>query len=537
MNTDKVIILGLDGATFDVIFPLIKEGVMPNLKKIIERGSFGVLKSVIPPVTAPAWLSIATGLSPSSLRIFDFLYFDEKNKKMKLIDSSFFKNKSLWDYTGEYGMRAIVINYPFLYPPYEIEGIVISGFPATIKDDFAFPKYLKREIFKIVDNEFDFIVNYHHSKYDDVALFLNDIFRTLENKYKIIKYLLTNKRWEMAFIVISETDWFQHRMWKYINKTNEKETEQYDSEIKKFWIKIDEIIGFLNDIINEKGEFFIISDHGFGPNTSVFKINYWLEKQCYLKRKKECHNIKIIKEDFFCFLTQVSNKFKFYKYFPRLYKWGKKTVSLFRPHILDEIDWQKTIAFDPGHTIPFGGIYLNKEYLENAGIDREKIINSIIESLRVVAKEEGFQLEIFKPFVNSLDIPDIIISINNWGCVLPKNQFGGKIYEDMSYSDRHTGSHRLEGIFIAKGRKIKRNKLKEIKLMDILPTILYALDIPIPSDVEGRVLKEIFTENYLNSHPMNFRKKNVFEYKKTDSKLSLAEDEKIKRQLEGLGYM
>ncbi len=536
MKTNKIIVLGLDGATFDVISPLIKEGVMPNLKRIMGKGALGILKSVIPPVTAPAWLSIATGLSPFSLRIFDFMYFDEKNNKMKPIDSSFFKNRSLWDYVEEYGMRPIIVNYPFLYPPYEIDGIIISGFPATIKDEFTFPSYLKKEILRIVSNGFDFIVNYHHPKYDDVTLFLNDLFKTLENKYKIIKYLLMNKKWRIAFIVLSETDWFQHRMWKYIDTTNERKTNKYNSKIKKFWAKIDEIIGFLDDIVDEGGEFFIISDHGFGPNTSVFRLNYWLEQQRYLKRKKKYCNIKIIKETFLYFLTQISNKLKFYKYFPKVYKWGKKTVNSFKPRILDEIDWQNTIAFDPGHTIPFGGIYLNKKYLENSGINREGMINSIIRDLRVIAKEQNFKLEIFKSFSDSSDIPDILISINDWGCVLPKNQFEGRVYENTPYSDRHTGCHRLEGIFIAKGKKIKRNKLKEVKLMDILPTVLYTLDVPIPSNIEGRVLKEIFIENYLKSHPISFRKGNIVEYKK-DSELSLSEDEKIKRQLEGLGYM
>lgn len=68
----KTLILGLDGGTFEIIDPLIKQNKLPNLSYLIKNGCHGILKSTIHPITAPAWTSFMTGVNPGKHGIYDF---------------------------------------------------------------------------------------------------------------------------------------------------------------------------------------------------------------------------------------------------------------------------------------------------------------------------------------------------------------------------------------------------------------------------------------------------------------------------------
>ena len=70
--TGKAVVLGLDGATWDLLVPLAERGVMPNLQRALAEGRHGRLQSCLPPYSSPAWMSISTGKNPGSHGIFDF---------------------------------------------------------------------------------------------------------------------------------------------------------------------------------------------------------------------------------------------------------------------------------------------------------------------------------------------------------------------------------------------------------------------------------------------------------------------------------
>src|SRR4029078_4691279 len=70
--TGKAVVLGLDGATWDLLVPLAERGVMPNLARALEQGRHARLQSSLPPYSSPAWMSISTGKNPGSHGIFDF---------------------------------------------------------------------------------------------------------------------------------------------------------------------------------------------------------------------------------------------------------------------------------------------------------------------------------------------------------------------------------------------------------------------------------------------------------------------------------
>lgn len=91
----KSLILGLDGATWDIIKPLAEEDKLPTFKKLMEKGVWGNLASTIPPVTGPTWVSFATGRKPGKHEVIDFLNRKKDSYKLKSVNSSDFFGKSV----------------------------------------------------------------------------------------------------------------------------------------------------------------------------------------------------------------------------------------------------------------------------------------------------------------------------------------------------------------------------------------------------------------------------------------------------------
>src|SRR4030065_27001 len=71
--SSRVLCIGLDGATFDLIKPFIAQGKLPTFKKLMDSGAWSELRSTVPPVTASAWSSFMTGKNPGAHGLFDFM--------------------------------------------------------------------------------------------------------------------------------------------------------------------------------------------------------------------------------------------------------------------------------------------------------------------------------------------------------------------------------------------------------------------------------------------------------------------------------
>ena len=160
----KLIIIGLDGATWDVLMPLIDEEKLPTLEKVVKNGTYGVLESTIPPVTGGAWLSLATGETPGKTGIIDFLNRKDATQKLYPTSSSNFKGNSFWDYLNKADKKVGIFNHPMLFPPYTVNGFMISGLGSSPDDDISYPPSLKKELEKI-SGKYEISVNYHDKKY------------------------------------------------------------------------------------------------------------------------------------------------------------------------------------------------------------------------------------------------------------------------------------------------------------------------------------------------------------------------------------
>jgi len=546
----RVLIIGLDGATFDVINPLMEEGWMPCLKRLIEKGAYGLLKSTVPPISAPAWLSLATGLKPEKTLVYDFGYRkDKRNYKLQSSSSSDYAGRAIWDYLGKAGKQVGILNYPMCIPPYEVNGFMSAGIWASQDGEFTFPPDLKQELNKAADGKYELTVDYHKIRYEDTGLFLDDLQKVLAKKLRAATYLLKEKQWDFFWLVISETDWLQHIMWRHIDESHPlyegQNSKKLYQRFKKLWGLIDEAIGEFCGIVGEKTNLVILSDHGFGPNDEVFKLNVWLEREGYLLwRKRQNKALNRIKATVCAFGKATAEGIKLHKLVPKLYGWGRATKDKLIERIIDRIDLERSIAFDPGHSMPFGGIYINDRIIHTPQ-NKEELIKEIAQKLCSWGNRNNAKVEIWQrnnlPGDEANTGPDLMVSINDWRCVMPKGHLDGEIFERRPYSSRHTGSHRMNGIFIAAGPDIQRCAIDKVCIYDIAPTILYLFDQPIPTNIDGQVFKDIITAEYLANHPVKLQTKSQ-DYKCTDESgavkgLTAEDEDNIQQQLKDLGYM
>src|SRR3989304_843271 len=201
----RVLIIGLDGATWDLIKPMAEAGTLPTLKNVMDHGVWGNLQTTIPPFTGPAWVSFATGKNPGKHGIFDFLLPKKSLNDLKTTSTKHIKGETFYEILNEKGKKCILVNLPGSYPP-RIGEIVVTGL-CTPGNDFIFPPDLIDEI-----PEFK-----NYRIFPDVSLeqdgrvteYINDIRELEKTRFECAKKLFKRK-WDFFFILFSGTDWIQH---------------------------------------------------------------------------------------------------------------------------------------------------------------------------------------------------------------------------------------------------------------------------------------------------------------------------------------
>ena len=193
----------------------------------------------------------------------------------------------------------------------------------------------------------------------------------------------------------------------------------------------------------------------------------------------------------------------------------KRGLSPGAPSLL--FDLENSLVIPLGYTIPFGALHVNPKLRSGS----ERILSNVVEALTNLEKNLREKLAITVWRKNELYwgdkinlLPDIVFTINDWSCVVIKDLRKNTVYLDAPYSPRHTGSHRLHGIFIAWGRDFKKCiQASKVSVLDIIPTILYMFEAPIPSNIDGKVLRELLKYGALREPnyvpPIHYRVKRI----------------------------
>lgn len=516
--SNKLLVIGLDGASFNVLDPLIEKSYLPNIAKLIAGGARADLETTFPPITAVAWSSFMTGKNPGKHGIFEFVRRDHHSKRELAVNASFRQGRAIWDLLSDAGKRVVVHNFPCTYPPHEINGLMIADFMTPRgRRDFTYPVSLLKEI----EEEFGSYRLHLSQTYaqGNVEAVLDELFDELEYKAKVTEHLMTRYEWDAFFQYFWGTDRIQHELWHIIDEAhprhNEEEARRYRDRVYDYFKRVDEIVGRLIELAGSNPLVLIASDHGFGPVHKYCSLNIWLLQEGFLKLKSDA--MTRAKKLMFSLGLTPELAFKLVKKIPvgrlrpaRGVSSQPRASKLLSKFFLsfNDVDWGSSKAFSKGN---YGQIYVNLEGREPNGVvskdEYEAVRDEIIERLRALADPltgKPWVGQVFRrediyngPLVE--DAPDIAFLPADMRH-LPLGNADFTSNKFMVDAFGISGCHRMNGVLIAHGEAIKPASTIEAGIYDIAPTLLYLLDQNIPDDMDGRVLTDAISEEFLNAN-------------------------------------
>jgi len=550
----KLLVIGLDGASFDVLDPLIEKGYLPNIASLIAGGSRADLETTFPPITAVAWSSFMTGKNPGKHGIFEFVRRDHQSKRELAVNASFRQGRAIWDLLGDAGKRVVVHNFPCTYPPREINGLMIADFMTPKgRRDFTYPVSLLDEIEeKFGSYRLHLSQTYAEGNVDAV---LDELFDELEYKAKVAEYLMTCYDWDSFFQYFWGTDRIQHELWHIIDEShprhNKKEAEAHRDRVYAYFKRVDEIVGRLIELAADDALVLIASDHGFGPVHKYCSLNIWLLQEGFLKLKSDAATRA--KKLMFSLGLTPELAFKLTRRIPGALRPARGVSS--QPGAsrflstfflsFNDVDWSRSKAFSKGN---YGQIYVNLEGREPNGAvaarDYEAVRDAIINRLRAFkdpATGEPWVARVFRredlytgPLVE--DAPDVAFLPADMRH-LPLGNADFTSNKFMVDAFGISGCHRMNGVMIARGEGIKVGSSLELaSIYDIAPTLLYLLDQNIPDDMDGRVLAEIVSEEFVRANPIRLSAQSV-STQPSELEFSPEENAEVIERLKHLGYI
>jgi predicted AlkP superfamily phosphohydrolase/phosphomutase len=516
----SVLVIGLDGATFDLITPWEKEGYLPNISRLRATGTSAELLSTIPDSTFPAWSSFMTGLNPGKHGVFGFTQRIPGTYHIKFINARSRHGESLFRLLSKTGRRVGVMGVPATYPPEEVNGFLIAGFdsPVTtgIEPDFVYPRSLYQEIaenvghYHITDfSETNITPGWHESA-------LTRLERTLERKLEIAKYLYRKERWDFFMVLFGESDTVAHHFWMFHDEASPRFDSGVSSRLKhairSIYEKLDAAIGSLLELCDDHTIVMIVSDHGFGgTGDKVLYLNRWLAESGLLTFKRQRLG-RLLYHGRMQALRILPSRVQ-EQFFRRFSGAGAgKLESAARLGFIDfaETDvfseefhyapsfWLNLAGRDPsGRVAPGRPAHELKQRVKEQfmAVRNPDTSEPVVE--RVCEREELYH----GPFVERA--PDLIIEpgldrgysyaylsslspgASGWIRALARSEFVGAKGASMN------GSHRRNGIFLMSGEGVRSGKtLPPLSILDVAPTILSLYGIEVPDQMDGKVIEE-----------------------------------------------
>jgi len=540
-NSASVLVVGLDGGTFGVLGPMMRKGILPNLARVADRGIQAELRSTIPPVTAPAWSSFMTGKNPGKHGLFGWQRPITAEYQRTWADARYIRADKLWHIIGRQGKKVGVVNVPMTYPPEQVNGFLISGMlTPSSSTNFVYPAELAAQLDAlgyIVDLQILRLDRDVKSVRGKVSL-LADLREVVVRRERALDELWAAGLSDFSMVVFETPDRIQHYMWDslqhVLSGSDPEESGQVERGIVECYKEIDRAIGLLLQKGGEDSTIFVISDHGFSQLRTTVHVNDWLADLGFLAYRGGKKAVRM-------WARRPINLVQ--RCIPRAWLHRGRTAF----DVLEVIDWPRTKAYlrastDNGICInllgrePHGIVQAGREY----DALREEI-KTLLTDLKdpcdgkPVMKEVLLREELYHgPYV--AEAPDIVFESNE-GYAASSDLSRGAVLQDVSGEGR--GDHSPEGVLIAAGPQIRSGQgMTSAALIDLAPTILFALGLSIPRDMDGDVLREMFEPSFLDKSRVNYCESTPQDRAAPYERVfSLDEGDEIEDRLRGLGYL
>lgn len=506
----EAFVLGLDGATFSLIDKWLEE--LPNFKHLVHTGVRGDLLSTIPPHTALAWPSIITGVHPGKHGIYQFWKTQTKGYQPEFFTSRDIRYKTFAQLLNEQGKKVGFVNIPMTHPPFELDGYIIS-WPLSNTLRYSYPASLVGELARYGGHYLHDLATMYtgQDNYHELALTFT------ANRLKSIKYLMKNYEVDFVFSVFTEIDRVSHYYWKYMDITHPAYTPDPVKENAIFHIykETDHVLGELLEELEEDTIFCIVSDHGFTQGKQNFYIHRFLEENGLLKTLGNPHEEEV----------------------------GENNLDN-RAWYLFNLDMRKTVAYMP---VPgCYGLNINLKGRQERGIvepeDYERVCGELIQLLKQVQdpylKRPLFKAVLPKNLVYKgpryEEAPDIILIPGCYSTMVHHSLHSERCFGPADPN----GLHDEQGILLLHGPCFHEGiRIKGASIVDVLPTLLYAMGLKIPQDIDGNILIRVFKPEFLASRPAVFEGFSELSRPDESEGYTMEEKREIEKRLKAMGYL
>ena len=495
----QTLLIGLDGATFSVLDPLLEQGHMPFLKSFFDTGVRAGLRTIVPPLTPPAWTSLMTGRTPGHHGVFDFFRLESaESRHIRFFNANDVHCDTIWTLASAHGLRVTSLNYPAMFPAPRISGNVVPGWvpwrqlrlacwPEGLFDRLkTIPGFNSREL--AMDIKLEEKATEGCADHDEYLPWIDLHTRREQNWLQIVRYLTREDPSALTAVLFDGVDKLQHLCWRFLRPEDDRPlTEPWELQVRAacldYFRSLDGVLAQLCELAGPEATVLIASDHGFGPTGEVFHLNTWLEQHGYLTWSESAKSRDT--EGKLLGVGQVAR-----------HTWL--------------LDWNQTRAF--ATTPTSNGVYIAVNRDGNSpGVpvaEYHSFRQRLIEELRdfrdahgepivseIWTREEAFQ----GPYGDVA--PDLTLILRDGGLIsiLPAEQ-------PLEPRPMLSGSHRAVGVFGAKGPGIRHGwNAGELSLLDIAPTVLHSLGVAVPEELQGRVPEEIYDEDFHRQRPVRKR--------------------------------
>lgn len=510
------IVLGLDGANWELLDPWLESGKLPNIQQVREQGTWGDLRSCLPPVTSPNWKCYSTGKNPGKLGVYWWEIVDTEAREIRSPSASDYRSAELWDYLNQSGRQTAVINMPTTYPPRESAEWLIAGGPDAESTGYTTPADLEETL----SSTFGYRVHPERSIHNSENVDQDTIeghLAAIESRFDIAEWILEQESPDFLHITTFYINVLQHYYWN-------------GHPTRRAWELIDGRIGALLD---KADKLLLMSDHGSTAIEWECNLNKWLEEEGYLVLEDTVSNamgrMGLTRGRLLAVLDALSLRDVALKYAPEsLKKQVPDADGMFRKSMKnDRIDWEASRAVASGQ----GPVYV----LEKEG--RGKLTTELKEKLQNLKDPDGERVfaavydgsELYHGPYTSL--APALVADQNPGYHVPGSLGGNSVF---SRPKKWAGENKRTGLFAFWGDGIAAaGRGEQFDIIDLMPTTLHWMGEGVPTDVDGDVRHSVFetdsdpaTSSIDSVPPLSTAKASV------EARENTAED-----RLQDLGYL
>lgn len=514
---NRVVVIGIDSATLDLIEPYAAAGHLPYIARLLREGVYAPMRSTLPVMSPPAWTSMITGQNPGKHGIYDFLRFIPGTYRIQATRSDQTSYRTIFDLASQQGQRVLAINIPLTYPPRPVNGVMLAGPIVPSRGIFTHPPELSQHLQAVGYRQ---EVDMRYTRGADAA-YLDELRTVTSSQVQTFLWLLQREPWNLAMIVLRAVDEVMGFMWHHSDPQHPWHdpvaAQEFGGAICAIHQLIDHAVGAIIGAAGPGATVVLVSDHGGGPCYKEVFLNIWLEQQGWLVRKRH-HPLDGLRRTVQQRVGLTRDNIA-----PRLnsrWAWAiRNRIPLPVQHVLvpeqqnptlsDSVDWTRTRAYSMGN---IGQIYLNLKGREPQGIvdpgrERDQLLDQITHALAQLTDEGEPVLdavyrseEIYHgPYATKG--PDLNILMRGMSYITQswREMAGHQLFAPPgSYS----GTHRLHGLMALHGPAVlPLGRQDEVQIVDMAPTLLWLLGLAIPDDLDGALLTRFLRPEVLAAHP------------------------------------